>query len=106
MLFQRTLFCILTLIPSIYCDAGGHCQTENCDNNESNDVEAVEGDIDNQLTGLAQDDPIVIEALKNYYLDKPNDFPRQLKGPLTPIKLQVVSKAIKCILQFVMHAHT
>lgn len=59
--------------------------TEHCD--ETNMIES--DDIDHQLIGLAQDDPLVIDALKNYYLDKPNSFPRNLDGPLTPFKLQV-----------------
>ena len=54
-----------------------------CNSNEV--IDEVEGDIDPQLTGLAQDDPIVIEALKNYYLDKPNDFPRNLARKNDPV---------------------
>jgi len=35
-----------------------------------------EGDIDEYLNTLEQDDPILIEAIKNYYLDKGNpNFP-------------------------------
>ena len=74
---KRVLLVFLNLIALIYCK-------KSCD-----EVNTVIGEIDKGLTGLAQDDPVVIEALKNYYLDKPNDFPRNLKGPHTPQKLQV-----------------
>ena len=72
------LFLLLNLIVFVYC------KSEDCGG-----TNLIEGDIDNQLTGLAQDDPIVIDALKNYYLDNPNDFPINLDRPTTPASLQV-----------------
>ena len=33
---------------------------------------AEEGDIDEHLNTLEPDDPVLIEAIQNYYLDKPN----------------------------------
>ena len=51
----------------------------------------VEGDIDEYLNNLEQDDPILIEAIQNYYLDKPNEnfSPNIPQDRLTPNALAV-----------------
>lgn len=40
-----------------------------------------EGDIDESLNGLSQDDPVLIDAIKNYYLMSPasNEMPYKIK---------------------------
>ena len=55
------------------CNGNDVTGTGSCSKPEE-DVE--EGDIDEYLNTLEQDDPILIEAIKNYYLDKGNpNFP-------------------------------
>ena len=56
----------------------------------------LEGDIDEYLNTLEQDDPVLIEAIQNYYLDRPNDnfSPNIPQERLTPNALAV---SIICI---------
>ena len=58
-----------------------------------------EGEIDASLNGLAQDDPVVVDALKNYYLTAPaNELPYKIdKYRLDPNLLQVSSYLAKLI---------
>ena len=53
-----------------------------------------EAEIDESLNGLPQDDPILVEALKNYYLTSPADqLPYKIdKDRLQPKSLDVSSE--------------
>ena len=87
MIFPSKLLLIATtLVGQTYSE---HNNNNDSDKKICNELDVIEGDIDPQLTGMKQDDPIVIEALKNYYLDKPNNFPLKLADP-NPAKVLVM----------------
>ena len=66
-------------------------------------AEVEDGDIDEYLNTLEQDDPILIEAIKSYYLDRPNtNF--DLKVP--PKRLQrerIGESSLVCFAQGNLH---
>ena len=69
-----------------------------------------ESEIDESLNGLPQDDPILVEALKNYYLTSPADqLPYKIdKDRLQPERLDVSTElkeflAPQCIIVKILH---
>ena len=57
-----------------------------------------EGEIDESLNGLQQDDPILIDAIKNYYLMSAATMPYKIQ----PKNLQPPAIYVSCSLKFLL----
>ncbi len=75
----------LILLLAAVC-LGQQCNVDSVDFDCSRFEEA---EVDLTLAGLKQDDPILVDALKTYYLQGPSHLALKLQRPFTMTNLQV-----------------